>query len=617
VGIEMENEEKNPFQQIDQIEVGGLDYRKTIEQVLVTDDRPDRKGRNLYKLGYLAAKSGDISGAKIAFEFLILTPSSAMRIRKYKTYSGGIVFCRENHVEWTQAHGETQTVRIIDISAEHCEDFDGDIEFEVDNNGNLTKFVAYDEEDYSIFFNSFREDCDAVRFPYLDEFSCKFHYDDIITSLPVTAPRLRQLEFAHHSTFVVRDFPRHFFTPLVSSLEIGRDGSLHHEIRYDILENFPALKELYFSIWEFKYNDSDFSILPILTNLEKFHLSHNVELDIPHFSADSLLRYVDWLDDIEPFRELVSWIGDFTENKKYVYNWRDYFGMYQTYSLLIPKQTWMLNKAVLYNLKLPQYLGYTGNLNEILLSLPEKYKPKEISLLPSTHNCWDYSEKVDPEKRSSEFKSIQDLFRNRLEELSLEQVRKGSSTILFDVNSLSKKGKEALLVKSIVDRRREEIENTVLYQSHKGVDLSPLWITHYGFELLRNLGLGLTCSQSEFSRIAEHLNELDLNVKVTSDVSKVKAGCVMPETHRQLILSRLTPTMYESIEQRLARFADFPEFPMNPWVALYSDYLIDGFSEEHPKSDTWLQRRDRAAERLQISYRKGQDYSRINITRNY
>ncbi|MFX1273352.1 MAG: hypothetical protein ACFFAX_16865, partial [Promethearchaeota archaeon] len=184
------------------------------------------------------------------------------------------------------------------------------------------------------------------------------------------------------------------------------------------------------------------------------------------------------------------------------------------------------------------------------------------------------------------------------------------STLFFDVDVLSTLGgSEGVLTKHILDRRREEIEDTVLLKKAERVELLPLWHTHYGFNLLRSLGYNANCTQSEFSELMRRLSELDLEVKVTKDTSEVKTGCQIPEVHRRLILSRLTPTPYETVEQRLSRLAEFSRFSTNPWVSLRP---YEG-PFEGPNSEELLRRRNQAAERVNISYED--EYCEIKVTR--
>lgn len=639
---------EEPTSLIDQDEVSNFDYKKSIDRILAIDDIPCRKALKLYKLGYLAAKTGDIASAERAFEFLIITPSHWFYSRqgpwkgkdlkflgwkREPRFTPRLLFCPNDSLLWIKESGEKRIIKVINVSAEQCRNFDENLDIEVDGKGNLTKLGFNDEKAYGAFFESIYPSAwksgVVFRFPYLESFSLHFRLDDDVSQSTIVAPKLRKLELGIHTSFIASDFSSYFFTPLVSSFYIGREGSMHHRFRFDILKSFPALRELDFHIWEFKYNDSLFSILPILKNLEKFRLSYSQSQGaVPYFFADYVLKYVDWLDEMEPFRELVEWVGDYAYhriglhnritdvfnrepyNRERGYDWGTNLGLYQYYYLMIPEQLWLLNKAILDGLDLSLFMGYTGDLNGILEALPAKFQPIEVPFFDSPYFNRDYFNRIntqkinreEPELQIREFKSIQKHFRSRLLDRSLNQVQKGGSTIFFDLDALTKKGSEAVLAKYIVDARSAEISNTVLHRNSKTIDLSPLWCTHYGFSLLRTLNLGITCNQSEFSVLTEHLSDLDLKVKLTEDPSKVRYGCLIPETHRRLILSRLTATLHETVEQRLARLADFEEFPMNPWISLERGFSIDGFSEEHPRSEEWLRRRDLAADCVQITY---------------
>ncbi len=94
-----------------------------------------------------------------------------------------------------------------------------------------------------------------------------------------------------------------------------------------------------------------------------------------------------------------------------------------------------------------------------------------------------------------------------------EQLDEGGSTFFLDIDKLRKKRREVLISK-IEERRVEEIQNTVVPQKKGSVHLEPLWLTVYGFEVLKNLKMPVKKTTVErFERVERALLEQGLAFK--------------------------------------------------------------------------------------------------------
>ena len=92
------------------------------------------------------------------------------------------------------------------------------------------------------------------------------------------------------------------------------------------------------------------------------------------------------------------------------------------------------------------------------------------------------------------------------------QIENKGSTHFFDVDKMSTKGASVLL-SDILNRRREEIEETVLAIHDDKVYLSPLWKTGYGFEILKRLGMRNTTDRIGLGTLEEMFTSLGMTLR--------------------------------------------------------------------------------------------------------
>lgn len=50
-----------------------------------------------------------------------------------------------------------------------------------------------------------------------------------------------------------------------------------------------------------------------------------------------------------------------------------------------------------------------------------------------------------------------------------------------------------------------------------GIDLRPLWLTAYGYEVLSAMGLGFQCRLAQFERVSEEFKRLGFPIRLVQD----------------------------------------------------------------------------------------------------
>ncbi len=141
-------------------------------------------------------------------------------------------------------------------------------------------------------------------------------------------------------------------------------------------------------------------------------------------------------------------------------------------------------KASLESFQMSELIGLDATFRNILLKLPK---------------LCDYEE-----GRNILYERIVDMIRM--------QIANKGSTHFFDVDKMSTKG-ASVLISDILDRRREEIEETVLAIHNDKVYLRLLWKTGYGFEILKRLGMRDTTDRLGLGTLEEMFTSLGMTLR--------------------------------------------------------------------------------------------------------
>jgi len=126
---------------------------------------------------------------------------------------------------------------------------------------------------------------------------------------------------------------------------------------------------------------------------------------------------------------------------------------------------------------------------------------------------------------------------NQLISLLVGKINNGDPTINLDIDMMKHYGNLVMLIDDAVEQRMDEMKNLVVpvmtfpidaesilllesvgesVDTHY-VDLRPLMVTAYGYEILESLEMGTTCEKREFSKVQDALHALGFDVKTSLD----------------------------------------------------------------------------------------------------
>ncbi|TXT54621.1 MAG: hypothetical protein BAJATHORv1_60118 [Candidatus Thorarchaeota archaeon] len=98
------------------------------------------------------------------------------------------------------------------------------------------------------------------------------------------------------------------------------------------------------------------------------------------------------------------------------------------------------------------------------------------------------------------------------------QIESSGPTTFLDIERMLKT-EACTLVPKIVDRRINEIENTIVPQTNDRVLLMPLWITSIGYSILSAMKLGLRTNPKVVQQIRKHIAKLGQNITIARNVA--------------------------------------------------------------------------------------------------
>lgn len=116
----------------------------------------------------------------------------------------------------------------------------------------------------------------------------------------------------------------------------------------------------------------------------------------------------------------------------------------------------------------------------------------------------------------SDLPSILDKTKQAIVELWRKQIDDGCSSIGTDIKDVASNKEIARRISKIIDIRNEEMKQTYLHLSKGIVDLRPLWITAYGYDILKTLGYGLQSGIDEIKDLMDRLVVLGYDLSLTS-----------------------------------------------------------------------------------------------------
>ncbi len=146
----------------------------------------------------------------------------------------------------------------------------------------------------------------------------------------------------------------------------------------------------------------------------------------------------------------------------------------------IDSRNWFrLQKGIMEGFGIDELAGFDGNPRKLIESIP------------------DYVN----------YHSIRNAVYDRVIECLEKQIESGGPTLFLDVRKMSGT-RASKLVPIVVTAREEEMKKVVVYVGGNRVNLLPLWLTHYGLELLSVLKFGLTTDRQGLELITRNLEQL-------------------------------------------------------------------------------------------------------------
>jgi len=184
--------------------------------------------------------------------------------------------------------------------------------------------------------------------------------------------------------------------------------------------------------------------------------------------------------------------------------------MWNSYSKLSEQYDWAeLKERILLVLgkmiPLNWYSAQRGLLQGLDLSVISGYDGDPLNLIDNAVAKMSYEE-----ARQSIFDSAVKLVQNQLE--------RGGPTLFLDVEGM-KDTSASKLIPLIVEKREDEIENVVLNVKGSKVDLKPLWITHYGFNILSAADMRFTTDLEGLRMLRKSFSEIDLKLRTENVTS--------------------------------------------------------------------------------------------------
>jgi hypothetical protein len=140
----------------------------------------------------------------------------------------------------------------------------------------------------------------------------------------------------------------------------------------------------------------------------------------------------------------------------------------------------------------------------------------------------------------SDYANLRAFIRRELTRLLKEQVMQGGPTHFFDINEMQGIPELAVHVPRVLELRKQEIQEVTLVDRDGIIDLRPIIMTAWGFELVQALGLGLQADAEGCDAIQRKLYELDLEVNISKDEADTSIPERIGEGLRQYIQSLFT-----------------------------------------------------------------------------
>lgn len=186
--------------------------------------------------------------------------------------------------------------------------------------------------------------------------------------------------------------------------------------------------------------------------------------------------------------------------KKHVqkYGWKSvHTHLVAAWKLLSSKKDFIAQSAILEDLGMPELACYDGSISDIIGLIPE----------------------------SGTYEDGVEMIRTCLISLLRKQLENEGSTLFFDIDKLATTP-GSVLVPLIVSQREKELKDIILYHYDDRVNLMPMWLTGFGFNILQAFGCGREEQRAAIPRILERSSNdigIEIPLKKTQSQKKFKA----------------------------------------------------------------------------------------------
>lgn len=123
----------------------------------------------------------------------------------------------------------------------------------------------------------------------------------------------------------------------------------------------------------------------------------------------------------------------------------------------------------------------------------------------------------------------QGMLEQRVISLVSAQIDSGFTTIGLDVQRMGECPELAVKFDRVADLRRKEMKQVEVVETDSGLDLRPLWLTAYGYQILNVLSLGTSCGHDKLVHVQQALSEMGGELRTTcSGTAQYVTGLSQP-----------------------------------------------------------------------------------------
>jgi hypothetical protein len=129
---------------------------------------------------------------------------------------------------------------------------------------------------------------------------------------------------------------------------------------------------------------------------------------------------------------------------------------------------------------------------------------------------------------------INHIYNKIVDRIEIQVVNNGFIAF-FDIDKM-KRTYAAHLIPKILHRRQVEFKEVCIHQDHNDIiDLTPLWMTSFGYSILSALKMGHSIEAKEFDQIEQALKQVNLKVCISMDSARESVN--LSDELREFVLS--------------------------------------------------------------------------------